>query len=129
MGGGIETTPMVRVCSCERAMVDVLHAPGLGGGWEEIWRSLELIEFLDLEALISYALRLGSATTAARVGLFLDQHRERLFVEEEHLDRLARRVPKDPRYLNTSREPGRLVHPWNLIVPEWVLDRRWGEVL
>ncbi len=65
----------------------------------------------------------------ARVGLFLDQHRERLFVEPAHLDRLARRAPKDPRYLDTAREPGRLVHPWNLIVPEWVLDRRWGEVL
>lgn len=133
MGGGIETLPggggMVRVCTCERAMVDVLHAPTLGGGWEEIWRSLELIEFLDLDAVISYALLLGSATTVARVGLFLDQHRERLFVESGHLDRLARRAPKDPRYLDTSREPGRLVHPWNVIVPEWVLNRRWGEVL
>ncbi len=57
MGGGIETLPsgggVVRVYTCERAMVDVLHAPALGGGWEEIWRSLELIEFLDLDAVIA----------------------------------------------------------------------------
>lgn len=132
MGGGIETVPSggdhARVCTLERAMVDVLHAPSLGGGWEEIWRSLEMIEFLDLDAVITYALRLDTATTVARVGVFLEHHRERLFVEDAHLERLQAHAPKDPRYLDASREPGRLVHPWNLIVPERVLDHRWGEV-
>lgn len=132
MGGGVETVPSggghARVCTCERAMVDVLHTPALGGDWEEIWRSLEMIEFLDLEAVINYTLRLDTATTVARVGVFLEQHRERLFVEDAHLERLKAHAPKDPRYLDASREPGRLVHPWNLIVPERVLDQRWGEV-
>jgi len=132
MGGGIETVPScgghVRVCTCERAMVDVLHTPALGGSWEEIWRSLQMIEFLDLDAVIAYALRLDSATTVARVGFFLAQHRERLFVEHAHLECLQAHAPKDPRYLDASRESGRLVHPWNLIVPERVLEQRWGEV-
>ena len=132
MGGGIETIPSaggyVRVCTCERAMVDVLHAPALGGGWEEIWRSLEMVEFFDLDVVTSYAFHLGSATTIARVGLFLEQHREQLFVEDTHLQRLASHAPQDPRYLDTSRQPGRLVHPWNLIVPEQLLDQSWGEV-
>ena len=109
-------------------MVDLLHAPALGGAWEEIFRSLEMIDFLDLDAVIAYALRLDSATTVARVGLFLEQQRERLFVEDAHLERLVARAPKDPRYLDASRDPGRLVHPWNLIVPEYVLGQRWGEV-
>lgn len=109
--------------------MDVLHRPAVGGGWEEIWRSLEMIEFLDLDAVIAYALLLlDSATTVARVGVFLEQHRERLFVEDAHLERLVAHAPKDPRYLDVSRQPGRLVHPWNLIVPERVLERRWGEV-
>ena len=132
MGGGIEMVPggggEVRVCTCERAMVDVLHTPALGGGWEEIWRSLEMVEFLNLDEVISYALLLDTATTVARVGLFLEHHRERLFVEESHLKRLATHAPKDPRYLDSSRDPGRLVHPWNLIVPEQVLDQSWAEV-
>ncbi len=132
MDGGIESVPsaggLVRVCTCERAMVDVLHTPSLGGGWEEIWRSLEMIEFFDLEAVITYALRLNAATTVARVGLFLEQHRERLFVEDTHLERLQAYVPRDARYFDASREPGRLVHPWNLIVPERVLYQRCGEV-
>ena len=132
MGGGIETILSgggeVRVCTCERAMVDVLHSPSLGGGWEEIFRSLAMIEFFDLDAVITYTLALDSALTAARVGYFLSQHRERLFVEEAHVERLAAHAPKQARYFDTSRAPGRLVHPWNLIVPEPVLEQRWEEV-
>lgn len=132
MGGGVERVPggggEVRVCTCERAMVDVLHSPSLGGGWEELFRSLAMVEFFDLDAVIRYALALDSALTAARVGHFLSLHRERLFVEDAHLARLAAHAPKQARYLDTSRDPGRLVHPWNLIVPEWVLDERWEEV-
>jgi len=132
MGGGVERVPSgggtVRVCTCERAMVDILHNPALGGGWEEIWRSLEMVEFLDLDAVIAHALRLGSATTAARVGLFLEQHRKRLFVEDAHLEPLKRHTPKGPTYLDATRERGRLVQPWNLIVPERVLQQRWAEV-
>lgn len=78
--------------------------------------------------MIGYALALDTAVTAARVGYFLSLHRERLFVEEAHLERLAAHAPKQARYLDTSRVPGRLVHPWNLIVPEWVLHERWAEV-
>lgn len=132
MGGGVGRVPSgggeVRVCTCERAMVDVFHSPALGGGWEEIFRSLAMVEFLDLEAVISHALTLESAVTTARVGYFLSRHRERLFVEEAHLERLAMHAPKQARYLDTSRGPGRLVRPWNLIIPEWVLDERWEEV-
>jgi predicted transcriptional regulator of viral defense system len=132
MGGGVESIPggggVVRVCTCERAMVDVLHSPPLGGGWEEIFRSLSMVEFFDLDAVITYTLALDSAVTAARVGYFLASHRERLFVEDAHLARLAAHAPKQPRYLDTSRDSGRLVHPWNLIIPEWVLDQRWEEV-
>ena len=132
MGGGVECVPNgggeVRVCTCERAMVDVLHSPALGGGWEEIFRSLSMVEFFDLDAVIAYTLALDSAVTAARVGYFLSLHPKRLFVEEAHLARLAKHAPKQARYLDTSRDPGRLVHPWNLIIPEWVLDERWEEV-
>jgi len=132
MGGGVECVPSgggtVRVSTCERAMVDVLHSPALGGGWEEIFRSLSMVEFFDLDAVITYTLALDSAVTAARVGYFLSLHRERLFVEEAHLARLAKHAPKQARYLDTSRDSGRLVHPWNLIVPDWVLEERWEEV-
>ncbi|RLB50977.1 MAG: transcriptional regulator [Deltaproteobacteria bacterium] len=132
MGGGVQLVMsgggQVRVTSCERAMVDLLHTPALGGGWEEIWRSLEMVEFFDLEAVVSYALALGSAMTAARVGLFLEEHRDSLFVEDRHLKKLEACRPRQARYLDSSHESGRLVRRWKLIVPERVLRRAWDEV-
>ncbi len=112
----------------ERTLVDVLDAPDLGGGWEEVWRSLEMVEYFDLAAVVAYALKVGSALTAARVGFFLEQHRESLFVEEQHLKSLRGHAPRQPSYFDRKREPGRLVKAWNLVVPERVIDRAWEEV-
>ncbi len=132
LGGGIREQRhaggLVRVTTLERTLVDVLDAPEHGGGWEEIWRSLESVEFFDLDAVIGYALQLGSALTVARVGFFLDQHRDSLMVEDRHLEALRAHAPAQPRYLDPQREPGKLVSRWNLIVPERVLSRAWAEV-
>jgi hypothetical protein len=87
-----------------------------------------MVEFFDLAAVVDYALRLGSALTSARVGFFLEQHREALFVEDAHLAVLRAQSPRQPRYLDRKREPGRLVKPWNLVVPERLLGRTWAEV-
>jgi len=129
LGGGVELVRhaggVVRVTTCERALVDVLHAPEHGGGWEEIWRSLETVEFFDLDAVISYTLALKNALTAARVGLYLEQHRDDLFVEERHLRSLQAHRPRQNRYFDRTRQPGTLVPRWRLIVPERVLRRDW----
>ncbi len=131
LGGGIALEShaggQVLVTTLERTLVDVLDRPDLGGGWEEIWRSLEAVEFFDLDAVLTYVRRLGSALTAARVGLFLEQHREPLIVDDEHLNTLTRLAPRQPRYLDTSRERGRLLPRWNLIVSERLLRRDWEE--
>ena len=112
----------VRVTSLERTLVDVLDRPNLGGSWEEIWRSLESVEFFDLDQVVKYALLLGNATTIAKVGFFLDQHRDSLMVDHAHLEALRKRCPKQPHYL-ARRESGRLVRDWNLVVPAEVLER------
>jgi predicted transcriptional regulator of viral defense system len=120
----------VRVTSLERSLVDVLDRPDLGGGWEEVWRSLELVEFFDLDRVIEYALLLENATTAAKVGLFLKQHRDVLMVEDKHLQPLRERRPRSPHYLERQqKKASRLVAEWNLIVPQRILDRAWEEVL
>lgn len=118
----------LKVTSLERTLVDVLDRHDLAGGWEEAWRSLEMVEYFDLEQVVAYALLLGNATTTATVGLFLEQHREALMVDEKVLKRLRSRRPRQPHYLERKKkEPSRLVAAWNLVVPERVLARAWEE--
>ncbi len=120
----------VPVTSLERTLVDVLDRPDLSGSWEEIWRSLESIEFFDLDRVVEYALLLGNATTTAKVGFFLEQHRESLMVDDEHLKQLQEHKPRQPHYLDsTNRKSGKLVTHWNLVVPVALFERTWGEVL
>jgi len=120
----------LRVTSLERTLVDVLDRPDLSGSWEETWRSLESIEFFDLDEVVEYARLLENATTAAKVGFFLDQHRDALMVEDRHLQTLRALRPRQPHYLERSkREPGRLISEWNLVVPRELTERAWAEVL
>ena len=119
----------IRVTSLERTLVDVLDRPRLAGGWEEVWRSLESVEFFDVEALVDYVLLLANATTAAKVGFYLEQHGESLMVEPTQIDELRRRRPRQPHYVDGARDGrGRLVSAWNLVVPQDVVERTWEEV-
>jgi predicted transcriptional regulator of viral defense system len=108
----------VRVTSLERTLVDVLDAPRYGGTWTDIWQSLESIPSLDLDFVVLYAIRLGSALTVARVGFYLEQHRDALGVDARYLEALRRNAPRQPIYLDGRRERGRLVAGWNLVVPD-----------
>jgi len=50
-----------------------------------------------------------------------------LMVEESYLEKFVPYIPAQPRYLDSSRESGRLLSRWNLVVPDYVLNRRWDE--
>ncbi len=120
----------LRVTSLERTLVDVLDRPELTGSWEEIWRSLESVEFFDIDQVVEYVLLLENATTAAKVGFFLEQHKETLMVDDVHLKPLRKLRPRRPHYLiREKRQGGRLVKEWNLMVPDEILNQSWGEVL
>ena len=120
----------LRVTSLERTLVDVLDRPELTGSWEEIWRSLESVEFFDIDQVVEYVLLLENATTAAKVGFFLEQHKETLMVDDFHLKPLRKLCPQRPHYLmRGKRQGGRLVKGWNLMVPDEILNQSWGEVL
>ena len=118
----------IRITGLERTFVDVLNRPDLSGSWEEIWRSLETIEYFDLDKVTEYTLLLENATTTAKVGFFLDQHRESLMVEDTHLKAFNNLRPRQPHYMERSRrKSGRLVSAWNLVVPEEIIHRSWEE--
>jgi predicted transcriptional regulator of viral defense system len=130
-GGGVKRHPHggseVRVTTIERTLVDLMHAPQYGGGWEEIWRSLDMVEFLDLGAVVEHALRMRTALTAARVGFFLEQHQTPWMVEDTHLAPLIAARPKQPLHWDRRRESGTLQPRWNLVIPDTVLHRDWEE--
>ncbi len=102
MRSGVE----IRVTDLERTMVDVLNRPELTGSWEEIWRSLQSIEYFDLEKVVEYTLLLENATTAAKVGFFLDQNREALMVSDSYLFSLHELRPMQPHYMIRSKREG-----------------------
>ena len=78
---------------------------------------------------MDYVLLLGNATTAAKVGFYLEQHGESLMVEPVQIDELRRHRPRQPHYLDGARNGrGRFVSAWNLVVPREVVDRAWEEV-
>lgn len=122
----------LRVTSLERTLVDVLDRPDLSGGWEESWRSLASVEFFDLDRVVEYAVLLGGATIAAKVGLFLSQYREKLMVEESHLAALRKRKPRAPHYLEPGRHSAngdtKFIREWNLVVPRDLAERTWEQV-
>ncbi len=118
----------LRVTSLERTMVDMLQRPDLSGGWEEIWRSLEMVEFYHLDKVFEYVELLDNATTAAKVGFFLNQHREQLMVDPSHLESLKALCPKSPHYLERSyKGDSRFFPDWNLVVPDFIVERHWEE--
>jgi predicted transcriptional regulator of viral defense system len=119
----------VKVASLERTLVDVMDCPRHSGSWEEIWRSLESVEFFDLNQVLEYVKLLSNATTAAKVGFFLEQNKDRLMVDDKYLEALQELRPRQPHYLNRKQHNGRLLNAWNLIIPEEIINRQWQEIL
>ena len=120
----------VKVTILERTFVDILDRHDLTGSWEEIWRSLEMIEFFDLDQVIEYTFLLENRTTAAKVGLYLEQHKEDLLLEDTALEPLRKLRPKQPHYLERARRRDyQWIKGWNLMVPAGIMKRTWGEVL
>lgn len=56
------------------------------------------MEFFDLDQVIEYIGLLENATNAAKVGFFLERHKEILMVDDSHLDSLRKLRPKLKRY-------------------------------
>lgn len=118
----------IRVTTLERTLVDVLDCQEYSGGWEEIWSSFATVPLLNLDQTIQYALLLNNATTIAKVGFFLETHREQFKVEEQHLQQLEKHKPLQKHYWERSkRTTGKLIKRWNLIIPEAIINRQWEE--
>lgn len=117
----------IRLTDLERTFVDVLHRPELAGGFEEIWRSLETIPYIKIDKVVEYALLLDSSNTIARLGFFLEQHKEKFSIKKSDLDPLRLHKPSVSRKMSGVTDKGILVRAWNLVVPPEVFNRSWEE--
>lgn len=118
----------VLVTSLERTLVDVLDRPYLCGSWEEIWLSLENIEYLDMDQVLKYALLLANSTTIAKLGFFLETHQRALMIPEHYLEELRKYCPVKPHYMDRNQsQPQKMIATWNLVVPLSLINREWEE--
>jgi len=116
----------LRVTGFERTLVDMLDRPDLSGGWEEVWRSLESVEYFDLDKIIEYVLLLNNMTTIALVGFYLEQHQTELRVKDYHLAKLEARRPKQPHYIDKlQKTSSKFNSRWNLIIPIEIIEQSW----
>ncbi len=128
---GVEVTDRLgcdlRVTSLERTFVDALDRLYLCGGYEEVWPCLEMIQYLKLNLVVDYAQLLNNSSLIAKIGFFLEQHKEQFAVEDQLLKTLHTHRPKQPHKVLSANKEGRLVSRWNLIVPASALTRSWEE--
>jgi predicted transcriptional regulator of viral defense system len=118
----------LRVTSFERTLVDMLDRPSLSGEWEEIWRSLESVEYFDIDKVIKYTLLLNKATTTALVGFYLEQHQQELHVKETDLEILQAHTPKEPHYIDRQKKTLKKFNArWNLVIPAEIIEKSWKE--
>ena len=120
----------VRATSLERTLADMLNRLSLSGRWEEIWTSLESIEFFDLDEVVEYTTCLRNATTAANVEFSLEQHKDALMADDAPLERIRLLRPRRPDYVfvHNGQLAGRVVSGWNRAVPVEILERGWEEL-
>lgn len=118
----------ILVTSLERTLVDCLDKPELGGGFEEIWRSFEMVAQLNIDHIIEYALLLNKVTTIAKVGFFLEQYQSLFHVTESQLKLLHTHQPRSPYYITKKSEKRAKLTSWNIIVPIALLHQNWEEV-
>ena len=85
-----------------------------------------MVDDLDVSRVVEYATLLDNATTCAKVGYFLERHREFWPFDDRVLGPLRLRKPRQPHYMDRG-EGGNLVRDWNLIVPYAVAEETWDQ--
>jgi|WetSurMetagenome_2_1015567.scaffolds.fasta_scaffold379104_1 predicted transcriptional regulator of viral defense system len=111
----------------ERTLVEALEHPEYCGGFEEMYRSLEKLPYLQFDNVAEYLELRRKKKLYAVVGFFLEQHREEFHVEESLLRNLERAKPSTPDYWQRSKKASAFAKRWNLVVPKAAMHRAWEE--
>lgn len=112
----------IRVTSLERTMVDCLRNMKYAGGFEQLFRSFEGVQYVNTKKIEECLTKFSSPVLNARVGLFLEFFKAKWKVDDAVINRIRRRIPENPDYfLGRNMKSGKLISKWNLIVSEDVL--------
>jgi len=66
--------------------------------------------------------------TIAKLGFFLEMHREALMIPEHYLEELRKYCPIKPHYMDRNQnQPQKMIAKWNLVVPLSLINRSWEE--
>ncbi len=121
---------MVHVTSKERTLVDTLDRINLSGGLEEVWRSLNNLQDIEIEKVLQYSLLLNNATTNAKVGFYLRMRQPEWKIAEQDLNKLKTKLPKSTHYLDRDHSTdGKYIKEWRIVVPTELLGQNWEELL
>jgi predicted transcriptional regulator of viral defense system len=106
-----------RITGPERTLVDVLNSPKRCGGWKTAWQALESLPNIKLDLVLEYLKSLNNATATAKVGYYLDEHRDQFQLTDGQINELIALRPKQPCYVDRSkRHNGVFIKRWNLII-------------
>jgi predicted transcriptional regulator of viral defense system len=110
----------------ERTLIEGFRRPALTGGLEELVQSAAGFPVLDLELLEEVLRRYDIANLWAAAGWFLERFQKAFYVPDDVLERMERRKPRSPQYLERNFRGGWLASRWNLILPNSL--RTGGEI-
>jgi len=136
LSGGVTTFERqgvsVNATTLERTLVDLFDRYDLAGGAEGLFRSLDLMMetevSLNLDALVSFASRLGNATAVGALGFWLDRERHVLGLEAEALKALRSLAPRHAGYaLGATPGHGRAATGWNVILPADIVEQYFDD--
>jgi len=123
----------VKVTSLERTLVDSLYSPDFAGGWEELWRNFGRAASLRWDALQAYVDLFDDKRLHAKLGFYLSMRQTQgLAVPDTVLTALALRSPKQASYIDiperfSPKQRWRFIKPWQLIVPEELVNQSFEE--
>lgn len=87
-----------------------------------------MAEYLDTDKVLEYLKILDNATTAAKVGFFLQSNIGIINIHSGFLDELKKMIPASPHYMvRRSDEESKFAGEWNLVVPKYLWDEDWEE--
>jgi len=111
----------IQLTDVERTIIDCVHRPKYAVGWENLFYALKKVEQVNGERVLEYLKKFRIPSLYARMGVILENFREKWKIEKTLLNNLRMYCPLTPvRFFRN--EPGRLNKQWNIYVPEGLFE-------